>query len=60
MDSTVQLAEVLEQLRAIRHQNAEIISKLDGLMSDLNQVQTGTFASCVVNALNDINFALRR
>lgn len=59
MDASEQTAELLACLRAIKRQNDEILSKLDGIMSDLNQMQPGTFASYVVRTLHDIDFVIR-
>ncbi len=59
MEAADQLAEIRDSLREIRQQNDAILEKLDGLMSDLNQAQSGTFASYVVNTLNGIDFMLQ-
>jgi hypothetical protein len=59
VDQSEQFAEVLSSLHLIQRQNDLILSKLDGIMSDLNQVQPGTFASVVTNALQDIAFVIK-
>lgn len=59
MDPSAQVEEILSTLHSIRRQNDAILHKLDAIMSDLNQVQSGTFASYVVNTLHDIDFMLK-
>jgi hypothetical protein len=57
-DLTGYLANLQSQNEQIIKQQELILQKLDGLLSDLNSVQSGTFANYDYEALREIRFSI--
>ena len=53
------LATLQSQNERIIEQQDKILDKLDGLLSDMNSIQSGTFANYVYETLREIRFAIR-